>query len=587
MKNKKEKIAVFGGSFDPPHFAHIDIVKNLEARFDRVMVMPSYLSPFKESSEDAKLRYKLCKSVFSSERTEVSRYEISKKHVVYSVDTARRLAEKTRAKLYWVIGSEELLRLPEWKEIDKLKKLVTFYAVPRPDFIPNESVLDGLKKRRIKIKFAPFGGLPLSSTDIKIDYAFDRPVGAVPSAVSSAAKKFGAFDPYKKYVMALYAHGLSKHRIDHTFGVAKRGAFLAKLYGANVNDTVIACLLHDIAKSVDAEKYDGRYDKALFPEPLAHAPIGADIAEKEFGVSPEIAHAIYTHGTASDDMSLIGEIVYLADKTEEGRSYDSVYYLRYLCTLDRDIAMYVTIKLVREWAAKKSGARDTTLALAAQAKYAQRIEGRSYPAFEEYESASAAARKKAGKEYMNDRNKSTDKRTVKITLGKAEDAESEQSDNGVFAPDADSISAPDPKSSPAPNDGAAAPYTTVAEAKKKRYPDALGEIEDIAFTAANELSLHKAHDVDIVDLAGKTVIADYFVIASVTSYTAVKALTGYVEDKLTKTFGINPNKRDSDREWVALDYGNVIIHIFTDKMRAFYDIERLWADGKNVTRIGE
>ena len=47
MKIKKTKIALFGGSFDPVHFGHIDIVKNLERLFDKVIVVPSYISPFK------------------------------------------------------------------------------------------------------------------------------------------------------------------------------------------------------------------------------------------------------------------------------------------------------------------------------------------------------------------------------------------------------------------------------------------------------------------------------------------------------------------------------------------------------------
>ena len=103
------------------------------------------------------------------------------------------------------------------------------------------------------------------------------------------------------------------------------------------------------------------------------------------------------------------------------------------------------------------------------------------------------------------------------------------------------------------------------------------EARDIAIAVADELNLHKARDIDIVGLDGKTIIADYFVIASCSSTTAVKALMGYAEDRLTKQFGLDPIKRDVDREWVALDYGAVIIHIFTDKTREFYNIERLWS----------
>ncbi len=56
---------------------------------------------------------------------------------------------------------------------------------------------------------------------------------------------------------------------------------------------------------------------------------------------------------------------------------------------------------------------------------------------------------------------------------------------------------------------------------------------------------------------------------------------------LTKKFGLDPSKRDTDREWIALDYGSVIVHIFTDQTREFYNIERLWADGGNIKRYGD
>ena len=73
-------------------------------------------------------------------------------------------------------------------------------------------------------------------------------------------------------------------------------------------------------------------------------------------------------------------------------------------------------------------------------------------------------------------------------------------------------------------------------------------------------------------------IADYFVIASAYSTTAVKALSNYVEDELAKC-GVEPIHRDIDQKWVALDYGYVIVHVFYKELRDFYRIERLWEDG--------
>lgn len=520
MKNKSDKIAIFGGSFDPPHFGHIDIVKNLERYFDRVIVMPSYISPFKSEQKGDTVRFALCKKVFASDKTEVSRYEIAKKGISYSVDTAAYLSKRIKGELYWVIGSEELKRLTDWHDIDKLKTLITFYVVNRPNYHVDKALLGALKKRGIKIKFAPFIGLDISSTEAKIDIAFGKPNKYLPTPVYEAVVKKGLFDPYGKYVRALYRYGMTAKRIEHTYGTAVRGMELAKLYGGSVNDAVIACILHDIAKSVDPKEYEDKVDFAQFPQDTVHAPIGAYIAKRDFGVSDEIEHAIRIHSTGEEGMTMLDEIVFLADKSERGRRYSTLEYVRYLCEVDRTIAMQYALNEINslEWA------EGNAYSMRAINYYEKLCDGREYPPMPECKPVDLAS---SPKKHASDKS---------------------------------------------------------AAKKSDKFVSSGDEIKDIAYAAAAELSLHKARDVDIVGLDGKTIVADYFVIASASSTTAVKALMGYVEDRLTKLFGIDPNKRDINSEWIALDYGGVIIHIFTDKTREFYNIERLWSDGKNIKR---
>lgn len=548
--NKKTKIAVFGGSFDPLHFGHIDIMNNLERMFDKVIVMPSYISPFKSGSTDAAARYKLCKKLLSSNKTEVSRYEISKRNVSYSSDTASYLSRKYKdtALLSWVIGSEELTRLTEWHEIDKLKTLVTFFVVPRPGFTPDEQKLKEIKKRKIKIKFAGFTGADISSTRIKIDLAFGKPNSFLPSAVYEYALKNDAFDPYGKYVDALKRRGLDYNRMAHTYRTALRGEYLAKLYGANVFDTVTACILHDIAKTSDSVKtYSSVVDVEGYPEPTKHAPIGAYIAKKEFDVSDEIADAIRLHSTADENMSVIGEIVYLADKTEDGRKYPSLEHKRYLCELDKNIAMLAALKEIEAL----DGSDDCEMSKRAIKFYEKLCAGMPIP--------------ELPKPYATSNNLP---HTFTHTRSVAAVPERSKEVRHVISH----------TKSPVPVDE----DPEVRAALKK----ATGS-HRIALTVADELLKHKGFDVAVIDVDGKTIVADYFVIASATSTTAVKALMGYAEDRLTKDFSLDPDKRDVNGEWIALDYGSVIIHIFTQKMREFYNIERLWSDGTNVEHFGD
>lgn len=105
-------------------------------------------------------------------------------------------------------------------------------------------------------------------------------------------------------------------------------------------------------------------------------------------------------------------------------------------------------------------------------------------------------------------------------------------------------------------------------------------------TIAAILDNKKGKQVTTIDLSDKTVVADYFVIASAYSSTAVKALADAVEEELDKV-GVHPLHRDADQKWIALDYGSVIVHVFYKELRDFYNLERLWTDGDNVTVTGE
>lgn len=99
----------------------------------------------------------------------------------------------------------------------------------------------------------------------------------------------------------------------------------------------------------------------------------------------------------------------------------------------------------------------------------------------------------------------------------------------------------------------------------------------------------KAQDIVVLDVKDLTSLGDHFVIASGNSTTQVKALAGEVEKKL-HTLGVAPlhvEGTDGKTQWILLDYGTVLVHIFFKEMRAFYDLERLWADApeQNVEEI--
>lgn len=93
----------------------------------------------------------------------------------------------------------------------------------------------------------------------------------------------------------------------------------------------------------------------------------------------------------------------------------------------------------------------------------------------------------------------------------------------------------------------------------------------------------KASSVTLLDLRGvSNAIADFFVICSGTSDTQIEAIAGSVEEKVYQNTSENPWHREglNNKEWILLDYVNVVVHIFLKDKRTFYALEDLWGDAK-------
>ena len=100
------------------------------------------------------------------------------------------------------------------------------------------------------------------------------------------------------------------------------------------------------------------------------------------------------------------------------------------------------------------------------------------------------------------------------------------------------------------------------------------------------LSSKKAKGIVYIAVEHKTSLCDYFVVAGGSSKTQVKSLGENLEELLERQHGLTPRRREGVREgrWAVLDYEDVIVHIFNDEERDFYRLERLWEDGKNLTK---
>jgi ribosome-associated protein len=107
--------------------------------------------------------------------------------------------------------------------------------------------------------------------------------------------------------------------------------------------------------------------------------------------------------------------------------------------------------------------------------------------------------------------------------------------------------------------------------------------KEIVTIAVKALSDKKARDVKVLKTEEQTVLADYFVICNGSSSTHIKALVDEVDRQLSEA-GEPPIRREGLRSdiWVLMDFGCVIVHVFTDEARKFYNLERLWSDAEVI-----
>ncbi len=95
----------------------------------------------------------------------------------------------------------------------------------------------------------------------------------------------------------------------------------------------------------------------------------------------------------------------------------------------------------------------------------------------------------------------------------------------------------------------------------------------------------KAEDIRVIEIGEISVIADYFIIASGSNQSQVEAITDNVQEKLGRA-GYETKRIEGTRNcgWILMDYGDIVVHVFSKDDRLFYDLERIWRDGRFVER---
>ncbi|MBI2337606.1 nicotinate (nicotinamide) nucleotide adenylyltransferase [Candidatus Daviesbacteria bacterium] len=130
------KIGILGGSFDPPHIGHYLAVKQiLEIRKDieKILLVPAFQHQWKPIQASVEDRLSMLSSLVD-EKIEISDIELQRKGVSYTVDTVRQIKNKTKADIFWIVGSDILSEFHRWEKTEELLSLTAFLVFPRDPF---------------------------------------------------------------------------------------------------------------------------------------------------------------------------------------------------------------------------------------------------------------------------------------------------------------------------------------------------------------------------------------------------------------------------------------------------------------------
>ena len=107
--------------------------------------------------------------------------------------------------------------------------------------------------------------------------------------------------------------------------------------------------------------------------------------------------------------------------------------------------------------------------------------------------------------------------------------------------------------------------------------------KEMAQAAAKALDSKKGVDIKVIEVTEQTTLADYFVICTATSNTQVKAMSDACEEAAeNQGEKVHHIEGHRDGTWLLMDFSSVVVHVFTDEARKFYDLERLWGDAQEM-----
>lgn len=353
------RIAVYGGSYNPPHRGHIEAARTVvrELRPDLFLIVPANIPPHKALAEDSptgEQRLALCRLAFAEiPQAQISDIELRREGKSYTYDTVSQLREEyPGAELCLVIGTDMLLSFAEWYRFRFLLENCTLAVLER-----TEDDGEALRAAAEALR-AEYGAqiILLSHEPVEVSSELIRerlPLRAGEDLLSEPVyaeiirlRLYGA-KPELTWLREKALDLLDEQRVAHVAGCESEAVSLARHWGEDPELAAEAAILHDITKRCSrdqqlqlCEKYGIMIDNSERENyRLLHARTGAAMARDLFGADETVCEAIRWHTTGKPDMTQFEKILYLADYIEPTRDFDGVDELRELAYEDLDRAM--------------------------------------------------------------------------------------------------------------------------------------------------------------------------------------------------------------------------------------------------------
>lgn len=365
------RIGILGGTFNPVHKGHLVMAQKAyeQLALSEVWFMPSKRPPHKDQSQlvsDTDRKAMIQLSIAETEYFKLSEMELLRSGTTYTIDTLRQLKkEYPKDEFYFILGADSLYQLESWKEAEAIFKMAHILCAPR---YPSTLLEDEVQRGRLEdayhaeIHFIRMTPMRVSSESIRamLKCGQEEAVGYLPEAVFEYIHKhklYPAID--RQAIREKLKNTLKPSRFLHTIGVENTAACLAMRYGADMNLAALAGLLHDCAKNLPMEELLEESQKNGLPiseverrQPfLLHGKLGAFYAKEKYGVDEDsVLDAITWHTTGRPGMSLLEEIIFIADYIEPSRKeIPGLSEIRRLVFINLSEAVYLTLKNTLEY----------------------------------------------------------------------------------------------------------------------------------------------------------------------------------------------------------------------------------------------